>query len=107
MKTFLTNRAKENQLAWAIDFADWGENDFADVIFSDEGAFNGGEQFGTIWVTREPGEQYIKDCLVRKFKKPTTIMVWRAIGGDQKSGVMIGETESWGKLPLKLTLIKS
>jgi len=107
VKPFLTNRAKENQLAWVTDFADWGENDFADVIFSDEAAVNGGEQFGTSWVTREPGEQYIKDCLVPKFEKPMTIMVWRAIDGDQKSALMIWETESWGKLPLKLTLIES
>jgi len=98
VKPFLTDRAKENRLAWATDFADWGENDFADVIFSDEAAFNCGELSGTIWVTRKPGEEYLEDCLVPKFKKLTTIMVWGAICGDQKSALIIWETENWGKI---------
>ena len=94
IKPFLTAQTKEKRLTWATNFADWTEDDFSDVIFSDEAAFNCGELSGTIWVTRKPGEEYAEDCLVPKFQKLTTIMVWGAIYGNQKSTLIVWETEN-------------
>jgi len=69
VKPFLTTKAKENRLTWATDFADWTAENFSNVIFSDEAAFNYGKLSGTIWVTCKPGEEYTEDCLVSKFQK--------------------------------------
>ncbi|KAG0128289.1 hypothetical protein HOY82DRAFT_489388, partial [Tuber indicum] len=49
-------------------------------------------------VTRKPGEEYDEYCLVLKFKKLTTVIVWGAICGDQKSQLVVWETNSWGKI---------
>ncbi|KAG0138304.1 hypothetical protein HOY82DRAFT_596617 [Tuber indicum] len=75
VKLFLTKRSKENILNWGIDFFNWDEDDFGDIIFSNEAVFNCGELSGTIWVTHKAGEEYDEDCLIPKFKKCTTVMV--------------------------------
>ncbi|RPA88683.1 hypothetical protein L873DRAFT_1725132, partial [Choiromyces venosus 120613-1] len=77
---------------------DWAETDWANVIFSDEVAFNCGQLSGTIWVTCKPSKEYDEDCLVPKFKKFTTVMVRGAICGSQKSQLIIWEVENWGKI---------
>ncbi|PUU77795.1 hypothetical protein B9Z19DRAFT_1127829 [Tuber borchii] len=98
IKPFLNAETKQKRLDWGWKFHDWAESDWADVIFSDEAAFNCGQLSGTIWVTRKPSEEYDEDCLVPKFKKLTTVMVWGAICGSQKSPLVVWETDNWGKI---------
>lgn len=98
IKPFLDAEVKQKRLDQGLRFQDWAEGDWEDVIFSDEAAFNCDQLSGTIWVTRKPSEEYDEDCLVPKFQKLTTVMVWGAICGSQKSQLVIWETKEWGKI---------
>jgi len=69
-----------------------------DIIWSDECAFSVGVVCGTVWVTRRPGEEYDEDCLVPRFPRRTTTMVWGAIYRNQKSHLVIWDTPSWCRI---------
>lgn len=58
---------------------------------------------GTVWVTRRPGEEYLEDCLVPKFPRLTTVMVWGAIYRDLKGPLVIWDGSG---LMGQLTLIR-
>jgi len=88
-KGFLLTSAKEKRHAWGERFRDWGQQDWGDVIWTDECAFSVGDICGTTWVTRKAGEQYEEDCLVPHFARQTTIMVWGAIYRDQKRPLVV------------------
>jgi len=62
---------------------DWTQADWHKVIWSDEAAFNMGglSSSGKVWVTRQAGEEDLEDCLVPKFPKLKTIMVWGCFKG--------------------------
>ena len=98
VKPFLNTVTKQKRLNWGQRFQAWAEVDWADMIFSDDAAFNCGQLSGMIWFTRKPSEKYNDDCLVPKFKKLTTVMVWGAICSSQKSELIIWEAEDWGKI---------
>jgi len=76
-RPFLSTKAKETRLDWAYHYADWTTADWNKVIWSDESAFNVGglSSSGRVWVTRQPGEEDLEDCLVPKFSKLQTIIV--------------------------------
>ena len=48
------------------------------MIWSDELALNVGglSSSGKVWVTRQAGKEDLEDCLVPKFPKLQTVMVW-------------------------------
>lgn len=81
VKPFLSAAAKVKRLNWAVGISDWSVQDFQKVIWTDECAFNVGGFAGNTWVTRLPEEEYVEDCLVPKFRKLETIMVWGSIYG--------------------------
>lgn len=97
-KPFLSLAAKEKRMAWGERFRDWGVDDWADIIWSDECAFSVGDVCGTTWVTRRPEEEYHEDCLVPRFPRLTTVMVWGAIYRDQKGPLVVWDTANWGRI---------
>jgi len=92
VKPFLTAATKSKRQAWGEKYQDWAVEDWQDVIWSDECAFSVGNKPGTVWVTRRPGEEYLEDCLVPKFPRLTTVMVWGAIYRDLKGPLVIWDT---------------
>ena len=42
------------------------------------------------------GEEYLEDCLLPKFRKLETIMVWGCIYGDQKKVLLLFEIREIG-----------
>lgn len=68
------------------------------VIWSDECGFSVGEVSGTVWVTSRPGEEYEEDCLVPRFARHTTVMVWGAIYRNTKSRLVVWDTPNWGRI---------
>lgn len=52
---------------------------------------------GQVWVTRQAGEEDIEDCLVPKFKKLETLMVWACFKGRHKGPLIFWNKEQWGK----------
>ena len=49
-------------------------------------------------VTRRLGEEYLEDCLVPRFARRTSIMVWGAIYWDQKGPLVVWDTSTWGNI---------
>ena len=43
------------------------------------------------------GEEYIEDCLLPKFRKLQTIMVWGSISGNEKGPLVVWDKDQWGK----------
>jgi len=98
VKPFLSPTARVKPNAWAEEFRDWSIQDWADVIWSDECAFSLEQVFGPVWVTRRPREECVEDCLVPKFAKQTTIMVWGLIYRNLKGPLVIWDMTSWGRI---------
>jgi len=98
IKPFLTQSAKDKRLTWGQRFGDWLEDDWVDVLFSDESSFNCGAVPGRTWVTRQAGEEYQEDCLMPKFSKQMSQMVWGAIRGNGTKSPLILREKAWGTI---------
>ena len=96
-KPFLTVNNKIARLHFATLFQDWVVQDWYKVIWTDECAFNIGGFSGNTWVTRMAGEEYLEDCLLPKFRKLETVMVWGCISGNQKGPLVIWDKAEWGR----------
>jgi len=114
-KPFLTAKNKTTRLHFANTFHDWTISDWFKVfthlfksyksfishefkvIWTDECAFNIGGFSGNTWVTRTPEEEFTEDCILPKFRKLQTIMVWGCISGNQKGPLVVWNKEEWGK----------
>ena len=76
------------------------------MLWTDKSSFNIGGSRGTIWVTRRPDEEYLEDCLVPKFKKLGSLMVWGAISAgarspDGRKRLVIWNSAEWGRITSK------
>jgi len=82
-RLYLSRLGKEKRLDWAHHYADWTRADWSKVIWSDKADFNVGglSASGRVWVIRQAGEEDIEDCLIPKFGKLETIMVWACFKG--------------------------
>ena len=98
VKPFLSPPAKVKRKDWAERYRDWTSEDWQDVIWSDECALSVGQVPRNVWVTRRPGEEFLEDCLVPKFNRLTTVMIWGAIYRDIKGPLIIWDMKSWGKI---------
>ena len=96
VKPFLSQKSKIPHFEWGEHFHDWSREDLMNVIWSDECTFSMGEDSGTVWVTRRLREEFEEDCLVPRFPRLTTGMVWGAIYRNQKSSLVIWATPHWG-----------
>ena len=94
IKPFLSEASKGRRLEWGEHFHDWNNEDWMDVIWSDDCAFSVGEVSGTVWVTCHPGEEYEEDCLVPRFARCTTVMVWGAVYRGVKSRLCYAHVNS-------------
>ena len=99
VRPFLSTKTKATRLDWSHHYADWTRADWNKVIWSDESAFNVGglSSSGKVWVTRQAGEADLEDCLVPKFSKLQTIMVWACFKGGHKGPLIFWDKENWGK----------
>ena len=52
---------------------------------------------GRVRVTRQVGKEFDESCLLPKFKKYESIMVWGCFVGRQKGPVIIWDKKAWGK----------
>jgi len=98
-RPFLSTKTKATRLDWSHHYADWTRADWNKVIWSDESAFNVGglSSSGKVWVTRQAGEEDLEDCLVPKFGKLETIMVWACFKGGHKGPLIFWDKDNWGK----------
>lgn len=96
VKPCLNINAKLKRYQWAQLVQTWSAIDFWKVIWTDKSAFNIGGFAGNTWVTRLPGEEYIEACLVPKFRKLETVMVWGCICGHIKGPLVFWNKKEWG-----------
>ncbi|KAH0610558.1 uncharacterized protein H6S33_012085 [Morchella sextelata] len=96
VKPFLSPAAKIKRMNWADNLRGWDVADYQKIIWTDECAFNVGGFAGNTWVTRLPEEEYVEDCLVPKFRKLQTIMVWGCIYGNTKGPLVFWDKKEWG-----------
>ena len=92
-KLFLTAKQKIARQLFADTFGDWSVEDWNKVIWTDECAFIVGGFAGNTWVTRTAQEEYQEDCIVPKFHKLETIMIWECICGNMKGPMVIWNNE--------------
>ena len=80
-------------------YADWTWVYWNKVIWSDESAFTVGAVLssGTVLVTQQAGNADLEDCLVPKFSKLQTILVWACFKGSHKGLLIFENKENWGK----------
>lgn len=80
-KIFLDKQKKRLRLEWALERQHWTIEKLRNVIWTDERYVWLSGSGGRIWVTRKPGEALKEDCLVPRFAKSSTVMIWEAIYG--------------------------
>jgi transposase len=67
-KPYLTKAHKAKRLAFAKEHRHWTENDWKDVIWTDESFFELGKMSRQIRVWRKPHEAYASQCLAPYFQ---------------------------------------
>lgn len=87
---FLDAIKKEKRLRFARAHEHWTVEDWRRVIWTDEcySIWLGGAG-GNIYVTRATQEEYKEDCVVPKFKKRDSVMVWGGMVGGEKAPLVV------------------
>lgn len=79
-KPFLSKAAKQKRREWANMFLNWTDEDWSNVIFSDESKFNLFGSDGRQWCWRRSGHEYDDVYVQKKVKHGGgNIMVWGCI----------------------------
>lgn len=89
-KPYLTIAHKAKRLAFAKEHRHWTEDDWKNVIWTDESSFELGKTSRQIRVWRKPHEAYASKCLAPTFKSGrSSVMVWGAFSGFDKSPLVL------------------
>ena len=81
----LTEDRAAKRLAWAMAHADWTEEDFRSVLWSDECSVEKSKDPRTDWVFRTPYEKWDIDCVKTYEKGPgVKTMLWGCFWGNTK-----------------------
>ena len=87
---YLTKDHKQRRKQWAREHKSWGEEDWDRVIWSDECYVYMGDDRGTVWVTRAPGEEFDEDCVIPTFKQSSLrVMIWACIMRGSRGPMVI------------------
>lgn len=89
-KPYLNKKHKADRLEFARKYKNWTEEDWKNVIWTDESSFEIGRNSRQIRVWRKAYERYSSKCLAPIFKSGrTSVMVWGAFSGFDKSPLVI------------------
>lgn len=92
---WLDERHKQGRLSWAKENQRRTDEQWAKIIWSDEVYIHIGDDRGTVWVTRRPGEEYDEKCVVPTFaQSPLRIMLWGCIMKGKKGPLIALEYPS-------------
>ena len=97
-KLFLDERKKGLRLPFAQAHQDWSREDWHWVIWTDECYIWLSGNPSRVWFTRRPGEEYYDNCLVLKFSKKNSIMVWSDILREKKCELVLWDWDNWGTI---------
>jgi transposase len=89
-KPFLIKKHKVDRLAFAKQHRNWTEEDWKNIIWTDESCFEVGKNSRQIRVWRKPYERYESKCLAPIFKSGrTSVLIWGAFSGFDKCPLVI------------------
>jgi len=88
-KPFLDERKKGLRLPFVQAHQDWSREDWHRVIWTDECYIWLSGNTRRVWITQRPREKYYDNCLVPKFSKKNSIMVWSGILGKKKCELVL------------------
>ena len=86
----LTQRHRQSRLQWALQRRNWRNQQWRNVVFSDESRYCISTEDGRTRVWRRRGERFNDDCMLERdpWGGPS-IMVWGGIGLNSKLGPVI------------------
>jgi hypothetical protein len=88
IKPFLSEAHRQARLEWCRERLGWTVEQWRSVLWTDETAMQVlGQARG--YVTRRPGEEFLLDCIMPKFKKLSACMFWGSISGLKGKGKVI------------------
>ena len=86
----LTGSHRAARLQWAQRHFDWGRQQWARVLFSDESSFNLSHHDGRVRVFRRRGERFADNCLIERDRfGGGSLMVWGGIMGRRKTNLIV------------------
>ena len=77
-KPWLTPKHMAARLEWCLEHVNWSDRQWLSVLWTDEASFRCG-YFGQVYITRQAGEEFHKDCLIARFRKYSACMIWGCI----------------------------
>jgi transposase len=72
-KPWLSQKHKDDRLAWAEEHVGWSDEQWDSIIWSDEMSIRTGG--GQVFVTRRAEEKYLPECCIAKFRGYSSWMV--------------------------------
>ena len=86
----LTGHHRAARLQWAQQHFQWGQQESARVLFSDESRFNLSHHDSRIRVFRRRGEHFAHNCLIERDRfGGGSVMVWGGIMGRRKTNLVV------------------
>lgn len=81
-KPYLNQKQREKRVKWAKEYIKWSENQWRQVIWSDESKISLFGSDGRKYVRRRVGEALHPDCIEATTKNPTSVMIWACMSAD-------------------------
>ena len=92
-KPLLLPRHKITRLEWAKARAQWTDDMWKRVVWSDESKFNIFKSDGRTYIRRRKSEEFNEDCVIGTLKHGGgSVMVWGCICGDQRGMLLRVDT---------------
>lgn len=92
-KPLLTEKQKATRLEFALAYINWTQEQWDRVLWTDEASIKVG-WFGQIYITRTVGEEFEEACLVPKFRKYSSCMIWGIISSRRVYDIHIFDAGS-------------
>ncbi|PWW76358.1 hypothetical protein C7212DRAFT_186130, partial [Tuber magnatum] len=88
-KPFLSTKTRRVSLLFSLVGSQEVSTDWCKVIWTDECTFNVGYALGRVWITRRVDKEFEESCLLHKFKKLESILVWGCFVGRRKGPLLV------------------
>ena len=95
-KPFISEKNHLLRLEWAEEHVNWEDEDWDNILWTDESWVKGGRHRKTR-VTRRTGEELHEDCVTLKIQCKRGWMIWGCINGSEKGPCLFWEKE-WGTI---------
>ena len=90
----LTKELAQIRLKWAKEHVSWTQEQWDNIILSDECSVERGSGVRRVWVWRTPQQKWDKEMIIpHKKGKDISIMVWAAIWGVERSELIVMERD--------------